>query len=267
MLDHGIVAHATCFDWVDTPLQNPFDGTYYEDKVLKGVMRRPKVSEPLQSNRDAIYTIGRLIREKHLKAYSYTELAAESVRGYYGAKPLNALQDCSILSAEPPINRGTFFNYGWDGFVRKGGRKDRSTNNIGGSQVEFLSWVISLGEADVESIISLYGHQVLSDFEIQSLRELDWFRRFAKRFRSSENYPDAFHVWATKRNKLNCFLTLDFKLINTVRQIKKERQGPQLETLVISPLELLEELGVSKPDIVPYVFDRFYPMVEIPNLL
>ena len=267
MLDHGIRTHASCFDWADQPLRNPFDGSYYDDRFIKGVVRHPQVSEPLQSNRDAIYTVARLIREGRLTALSYIELISESMKDYLGGKPLDALRSCNIQHAHSPINRSNFFDSGFDGFVRKGGKKDKKMGNLGGSQVEFLEWLVSLDAQAVESIIQTYGGKRLTEFEVESFRKLEWFKEFVERFRTSENYPDAFHIWATERNRIDCFLTLDFKIINTCKQIKKEKNGPQLNALVLSPLELLAELEVDAVDEIPYEFDRFYTIAEVPNLM
>lgn len=267
MLDHGVMTHASCFDWADQSLPNPFDGGFYDDLFIKGVLRRPKQGELRQKNLDAIYTVGRLIREGEISAFTYVELLAESMKDYLGGKPLYAFKGCEIQKAHSPIERSKFFNFGFDGFVRKGGKKDRKQKNLGGSQVEFLEWLCEFERTDIVSLVDTYGDDFLSNFEIESFRELDWFKQFSARLRSSENLPDAFHVWATKRNEISCFLTLDLKLINQVKQIKNEKSGFKIAPLVLSPVELLRELGVGKQDEIPYEYDRFYKMADIQDLI
>jgi hypothetical protein len=104
----------------------------------------------------------------------------------------------------------------------------------------------------------------LTDFDVESFRDIGWFQFLCERSGSAENYPDVFHLWTVKRNCLDAILTLEKRLPNLVDRVKNERNKQiEIKTEVLRPLDLLQKLGIDSPDPVPVNADRFYHLHEV----
>ncbi len=104
----------------------------------------------------------------------------------------------------------------------------------------------------------------LTDFEVASLRNLDWFQFLCRRSGSRENFPDVFHLWTAERNGLGTVLTLDTGLPNLLCRVRNEKiKRIEIRTEVLQPLDLLRKLNISKPDPVPMEAGRFYHWHEV----
>jgi len=221
-----------------------------------------------QTEIDALYTIGRLIREGKLLAYTYNELDFESFRRPIRLKPFNALNGCKISNCPSPVERSKFRKtINFDEHVSKGGKKDRKKGSgeiCDFNQIPFISWLLSLENSHVERLLAQSSNIGLSEFEVESLKELDWFKFVCNRFDTPENYPDAFHIWAAERNSIDIFLTMETKLVNTVNSINNMKNGKyRVNTLVCNPSKLLEHIGVSELDEIPIKEGKFYPIYEL----
>lgn len=108
LLDNGIFSHAEFAKSVSRPVSfkwGPNSHQYDEP----GFIRKPADSnKSRQDELDALFTIGRLIREKRIEAFSYIELKFESWRGTGRATKFNALVDCDVKTCSSPIVRGKF---------------------------------------------------------------------------------------------------------------------------------------------------------------
>ena len=121
---------------------------------------------------------------------------------------------------------------------------------------------MTLDERAVKTLIGHANQIGLTEFEVDSLKHLDWLKFVCQRFQSRENYPDAFHLWTAERNELN-ILTLENKLPSQVKAIKGEKsRAVEIRADVMRPLELLCKLGISKPDPVPIEHGRFYTVMD-----
>jgi hypothetical protein len=259
LLDHSVVTNSTRMQWVRQPIRTGmFAGELLGAERLPALVPHEKEEELL-----AIYTIGRLIREGALRAFTSMELTMERFRDYFGAKPYDALAGCDIEFASNPIERGNWCVSPLEHFVKKGGKKDGAQDTLGTSQISFFEWLCKLTPDTVERIIELRSHRNLTDFECESFRALDWFKGLAKRLRSRENLPDAFHVWTAVRNNMDAMVTLDQRLVNQIAAIGNEKSDFKIDVAVISPLQFLRKLGVSSADPFPFEHNRFYSLSEV----
>lgn len=104
----------------------------------------------------------------------------------------------------------------------------------------------------------------LTDFEVDSLRNLKYFQMLCTVGQSREHYPDMFHLWTAQRNCIDVFLTLERKLPEMANRAERSMKiGPQFSTKVLRPIAFLRLLGITRPDPVPLEPDRFYPFIEV----
>ncbi len=156
--------------------------------------------------------------------------------------------------------------------ISKGGKKDRRRGFRTGSgtatQIAFLDFLCRLKKDHIELLIQNAPQIRLTEFEVESLRNLHWFQSLCRRWGSPENYPDAFHLWTAERNGLDVVLTLDRGFFNFLFTVRKHKSiGIDVRTEVLRPLDLLRKLGIDKPDLIPMDSSRFYHLFERPNEL
>lgn len=265
LLDNGIIGAAELAEPATEEKTVIWGGT---QQVVEVVGYKKKIASDAsdQEEVDAIVTIGRLIREGAIAAYTYSELGFESIRRATPVRAFYALDGCHIVSCQAPIERSRFrqtVNLGE--YISKGGKKDRKRNrNLGDfNQIPFFEWLLCLDDNDVQSIL-IHGSEIgLTEFEVESVRQLDRFKFICSGLRSPENYPDAFHLWTAERNNIACFLTLEKTLRNIADQMAKSRNPEhRLRVSVLRPIALLQLLGISDLDDVPIKADRFYDFTE-----
>jgi hypothetical protein len=262
LLDHSIVTNASRMHWVKRPLVDP-SGQFFGNPLLCAERVDPFSDPEWEAEAEAIYTVGKLIREKKVEAVSSMELKWEAIRDYLGRPPLDALDGCDIGMVPNPIERGKFVGSSLENYVKKGGKKDGEN---GASQIAFFDRLCQFGPDAVARILELRERLNLTDFECESLRDLEWFQTLSRRLRSKENLPDAFHLWTAKRNGIDVFLTLDLKLLNQVAAIEKEKSGFRLGVKVRSPIRFLQEEGVAQPEPYPCVAGQFYTFLDIARM-
>lgn len=263
LLDHSILTNDTR---LYTVREDPPPSSIFGNKML-GVRRIPAAHTSARENElVAIYTIARLIREGRAIAHTSSELFVEALKDDFPAPPFRAFADSQIDRVPVPIERAKFVRCSLEDFVRKGktinGKADRSEL----SQISFLSYLIDLGPDNVERIVSQKELFNLTDFECESLRNLEWLRTMRARAQSDQHLPDLFHLWTAHRNGIEVFLTVDEKLIRMVKVIEREKSGFKVGVKVLSPLEFLKALGVTQLDRFDCAYDRFYWMHEIPGM-
>jgi len=225
--------------------------------------KRPDENEDYRRQKEALFTVGRMIREQKIEAYTYNEIEFETFRGKAGIiQEFNALQGCALHRCEPAIMRSRFRSTSdFMESLTKGGKKDRRLGlpRGEGNQVAFLEWLCTLDRRCVDVLIDHTKVIGLSQFEVDSLRNLEWFQVVCNRSGSSENYPDVFHLWTAERHRLDVLLTLDRKLPRLVERIRNEKKKEiAITTEVLRPLDLLHRLGISEPDPVPINNGHFY---------
>lgn len=225
---------------------------------VAGFVRRPDTHDP--NELDALYTIGRLIREDRLHAFSYRELQIESWRRRADEMAFNALAGCSIQHCNAAVERSRFtkttkFQEYW----AKGGKRDvRSGKDISVSQLRFVEWLLSLTDDLVEELIRWRETLGLTEFEIESLRTLGFFRSMCDAA-NKEDFPDMLHLWTAQRNRMDVFLTLDkgpARIAARFPATKASSAG--FVPAILHPRQLLLRLGIENSDPVPIRFGYFY---------
>jgi len=261
MLDNGIISHAKFVNYV---IQEKISTCRDHETTTKiyGLMRKdPNGGDNYQRQKEALFTIGRLIREGQVEAYSYNELKFERAKGRIRNPEFNALNGCQIRICNPAIERSRFLKTAnFSDFIAKGGKKDKKDQVALGdaNQIAFCTFLCSLNKSAVKIILLNAELLHLTQFEIESLNEINWFQFICKRF-VPESYPDAFHLWTAERNALDAFLTLEKTLQNKVSNIRRERKCPiKINTQVLRPLDLLEKFGIDRPDPIPIELEQFY---------
>ena len=240
-------------------------GTSRVSIPVSGYVRKPPDRDTdIQRQKDALFTIGRLIRETRIEAYVYNEIRLEVK--YAGPSFCDALYGCVIKCCEPALERskfrGTIDLVDW---FSKGGKKDRRAGKKLGeaNQISFLSWLTELSATDVELLVRHAPEIRLTEFEVGSLKDMAKFQYLCRRSQSPENYPDMFHLWTADRNMCDVFLTLERRSRNFAAQISKEKNNSFcLTTEVLNPLELLEKMDVKDTDPVPMQEGRFYSLFD-----
>ena len=265
MLDNSIFSHSQFAESTMGP-QGPRFGIHSQDNRVWGFVRKKlNPSDEYQLQVDSLFTVGRLIREKRFEAFTYCELMYESFNRTIGERAFDALAGCARSDCPPALMRSRF--RGGDGFefARKGGKKDRKRGLATAlSQISFMEWLCSLDERHVTAILECKAVLGLTEFEIESLRNLRCFQKLCAISQSRDNYPDMFHLWTAERNRMDVFLTLDKTLCNVFSQIEHAKIVEiEYPTRVLRPLEFLMLLGVTQPDSVPIEPGRFYPAHEV----
>lgn len=265
MLDNGIFGHSQICDWAMGPQGPNFGDENQHYEVLGIVRRKAHADAAFQAQIDALLTVGRLIREGRIRAFTYSELDCEKLKQFMGDNMLDALAECRIETCLPAIERSRFLQGDYFEFARKGGKKDRKRGlDTHLSQIAFLEMLCDLKDGFLSQWMPIKGLLGLTDFEIESLTNVKCFQIFCQISNSVENYPDMFHLWTAQRNRMDAILTLDDRFANIAKQVYKTGKVPiEFPTQVVRPLELLERLCVNAPDQIPIKYDCFYPLVEL----
>lgn len=260
LLDTGIVGAAELAEYT-TKEQTITWGDIQQTLKIVGYRRRA-AGPHTEDDIAAVVTIGRLIREGAVSAHTYSELKFEQFRRAVPVREFYALDGCHISTCPASIERSKFRRtVDFSEFVSKGGKKDRKRNiDVGDfNQIPFFEWLLRLDDQNVKTILQHANEIALTDFEIESFRQLDRFKFICGRLRSKENYPDAFHLWTAERNDINVFLTMENTLPNAAAQMAKSKNTEnQLRVSVLRPTALLQLLGISELDKIPIQAGRFY---------
>jgi hypothetical protein len=103
--------------------------------------KRSDKSEDYRKQEEAMFTVGRMIREDKIKAYTSIEIEFERFRGTCGIQEFNALQGCKVHKCDPALDRSRFRKTSdFSGFMAKGGKKDRRSGLPAGRQPRLLPW-------------------------------------------------------------------------------------------------------------------------------
>ena len=267
LLDNGILSHA---EFAKNAVQDKEVIFGQQKQILRihGYIRKTTLDDSsYQSQIDAIFTIGRLIREGIIIPFSSTELKVEAYRSKSSNPVYYALNDCEISYCPPPLERSKFRRtINLQDYFAKGGKKDeKKCKDLGNAnQIAFMEWLKTLDKSSVELFIEQRETVGLSDFEVESMKDISWYQFICGRSNSRENFPDIFHLWTAERNSLDVFLTLEKKLPNIVDQIRKEKKKTiEISTEVFRPLEFLNSIEINVPDEVPMEFDKLYNIFEV----
>jgi hypothetical protein len=198
MLDNSIEGHSQFAESMRMTTQIEWGGAIHATHIAGFVRKKIHPDSTYQAEIDALFTIGRLIRNDHLQAFTYNELLFEGWNRVMGVVAYDALAGCEVKHCVAPLERSRFFQTSQIfEYVSKGGKKDRKAGkNTSMSQTQFVEWLLGLTNEIILKLISLKVTLNITDFEIESLGNVDWFRAMCKTAQSPENYPDMLHLWA-----------------------------------------------------------------------
>ena len=267
LLDAGTLIHSEFAQPVQKEKYLKWGNKEHVVSITGFERKAPEKDGDQQNQKNALFTIGRLIREGVIDAYSYSEVDVE-VR-QRRPQDFNAFSGCAIRSCSPALERSKFRKtIDLKDWFSKGGKKDLDAGvKLGGAnQIAFFSWLNELNAAHIQLLLDHAAQIGLSEFEKGNLRKLDYFQFLCRRAQSHENYPDMFHLWTAIQNECDAFLTLEKKLPNIVRSIAREKnRSVEIKTEVLRPLDLLQKLNIMVPDEVPMESGRFYHYFELPK--
>ena len=126
LIDAGVVIHSEFAEHaVKEMSESPVrwsDGSAIRISGLK--RKQPDENEDYRKQKEALFTVGRMIREKKIDAYTYHELQVEELRGRPLVQDFNALKGCTFHKCEPAIERSRFRRTSdFMDFFAKGARK------------------------------------------------------------------------------------------------------------------------------------------------
>jgi hypothetical protein len=140
-VDAGIFIHS---EFAEATVEKVRVGWGGRESVLEvhGLKRKNPGQDPdYQRQKDALFTVGRLIREGEIEAYSSVEIDFEHFRGTAPIQEFNALRGCQIHKCAPALDRSRFrktsplSRY----LSPKGGRRTGS-KGLRGRKPRRLSW-------------------------------------------------------------------------------------------------------------------------------
>jgi hypothetical protein len=235
------VAQFKELDWGGMSLSAPIVG-------LQRIPSRGNDAKWMQHQIECLPTVARLAREGTLVFHTYFELIFESwKRRNFPALPLGNLFDgIEIHHIDSAVERSRIFpSVNSQIFDKK-------------EVIEFCKWLLC---ANIET---LANDSIISakfpTSELDNLRNAQRFREICKGL-SDKQLPDALHLWTGEVNDLDFFLTTDRKFIRVMRNTKRIPLACQ----PISPEELLEELGITNLDPLPFEIDQFYTIWGTPH--
>src|SRR5438876_12174695 len=108
LLDSGIFIHSEFAQDATHPTKVRW-GDVTEPLPVQGLIRK-RLDEDTenQNQKNALFTVGRLIREGRIEAYDYVEINFERMRGRPPIQQFNALQNCKIHRCAPAVERSRF---------------------------------------------------------------------------------------------------------------------------------------------------------------
>lgn len=272
LVDNGVISSSDFLEGA-SHLQQLTWGPRTSTVTIAGFRRVQALRDAEQQREvDALFTVGRLAREGRIELFTYSELIAEMWRRPRGREPLlNAFTNCRPQQCPSAIERSRFrMTVNINEWFAKGGNEDRKRGRSATefNQVPYFQWLAALTSSEIEAVMQRSDAFGLTDFEVESLNDLDWFQSLFRATGSVEKHlPDCFHLWTARRNGLDAFLSIEKTLPRLLDEIKGRRRIPvQVNVQVLRPTDLLSDMGISVPDRVPVEFDQFYSYMEISSL-
>jgi len=109
LLDNGIFIHSEFAEGAVQSTQFQWDDAKQRVKVQGFIRKARHKDSEFQRHNDALFTIGRLIRERRIQAYVYNELQFERARGGRGWQACYALKGCTINHCPTALERSRNF--------------------------------------------------------------------------------------------------------------------------------------------------------------
>jgi hypothetical protein len=119
LLDNGIFSHSEFAESAVKQTSVGWGDTTYIAAVHGLVRKAPDKNPEFQKQKEALFTVGRLIREGVIEAYDYR------IRDRIGLRVCDALQGCNFHACRPAVERSKFRQtVNFMDAISKGGKRD-----------------------------------------------------------------------------------------------------------------------------------------------
>ena len=115
LLDTGVFIHSEFAQHAVRPTTVRWGNRKHGLPVHCTVRKPTDQNVEYQEQKEALFTVGRLIREGRVEAYDYSEIGFERLRGRKGFPICDALNGCSIHRCPPALERSRFKDHGFRG--------------------------------------------------------------------------------------------------------------------------------------------------------
>lgn len=218
------------------------------DFEVTGFVGKAPRDKTQQFQRECLPTIAQLARNGVLHLYRTNEIDFE---GWHRSRPLglprgDLFADIPFTAVPPAIERSR---------VQQG---DIIHHAQGDALARFCKWLLAVDESALLSSPGAREH--FAPQEVTNLGRLGRFRSICAGL-SDTQCRDAFHLWSAELSGVDYFLTVDTKFINALTQTRKL----DLPCKPVSPSELLNDLGVTEREPLPYEPGQFYDVFGQPG--
>lgn len=201
---------------------------------------------------EALPSLARQASTENVEFYTYWETVIEVNRAQRFPRDFR----CDLFAKVPFIHCDAAIersNY----FMLPGKDFDKEA-----AAVSFCRWLLNVNEDVILSQSQLMAR--ISENERKAWLGLKRYRELCAGL-NSRQWLDAFHLWTAECCGIEYFLTIDKKFINALQQTKRI----ELACKPILPTQLLQVLGVTNLDPLPYEPGRWYDvdgiLIEVSN--
>lgn len=186
----------------------------------------------LQEQIDCLPTIAALVRNGRIRFFTYNELRFEAWHARGGG--FSVFEGLPLTPVPAPLERSRLFIH-----------SDFKRTIHGSETAAFAKFLLyNMTEPLAAQLIET---GVLTEFEVQNLKQLGRFREICAGL-SAKHHRDALHLWTAEVNGMDYFLTTELKFRRALAQ--KKDFTPRCK--IVSPSDLLSELGVSEREPLPF---------------
>lgn len=203
--------------------------------VYKGHRNKGKEGEIIP-----IQAIGRAAKEGIVNLYTYIGVDIECMAGWQNS-PISgcpAFHGEQFIHLQSPIGVTKF-------------------SDTGDFKKDFSHTCAYLMKCSIDSLLS---NKRLSEFEKESARTIDIFKRLCDQdVLGADKKEDAFHIWAAEVHNINFFVTTDYRLVNAFSHAVKHGKI-KINCKVMKPSEIAEHLKLDTSNIAIPDTDKFYTL-------
>lgn len=229
LIDQNIISYGRIMDSVKI------------DGVIGYVRKKPKIDRLLKLEIDCLPTISKLIKERKISAYRYTELDYEDWKSSgSGQENLGDLfPSLQMNIIESAIERSYFFQSKLLEYIEKESIKD------------FCQWLNVKGAKD--NIYKIVDIQKIPNKMRENIDNISRYQEICHRLQKIDQYIDAFHLWSGEIKQISYFLTVDKKFINAVNKANSS-------CIPILPSEFIKIMNIESSQPFEFKENVFYSL-------
>ena len=209
----------------------------YRRKPLQGDWRDEEVA--------SLPTIISLVASGVLKLFVGREVAFEGLKANVVGKGTKGdlFKDVEIALCESPIDRSYF--------------KSQTIDQVcdSGELIKFCETLVKINPAMIEKVPEFWDRLPANVQE--NFGNLDRLRSLLDALPNKRHWPDAFNLWSAECSQSDYFLTTDRRFINALTKTAQI----ELPVSLMTPSQLLADLGVTDREPLPFKQDEFINMM------